>query len=211
MGLFGKKEKVETTEQKVKRLSQNAGNIVEMLKAPFRGPKGLDITGPVIYAAGLSGIASHEAVKALNGSFQQVGLNDNRKFYFGDDVNKYLMESVTSVYSFINAVAGMSQDELTELVRKAANSLGDDEFTILTKKPDHLYREIKDCWDGIFDNMTSRYCKSPDEWPILFSIVLQNLITTALSVGAPKEEVRDSSMMCALVLSKMDNDSLLAE
>ena len=96
MGLFNKKE---TDEQIAKRLAGNAGGIIEMLKHVFTTDKGLDITMPLLYAAGLAGYACHQAVKATKGSFVQVTTTDGKNYYFGDDVNKYLLENRTSVYS----------------------------------------------------------------------------------------------------------------
>ena len=202
MGLFNKNE-----EQSIKRLSQNAGGIIEMLKAAFMTPNGVDIRMSLIYAAGLAGYACHQAVKAEHGSFVVATSKDGRNYYFGDDVNKYLVENKFSVLGSIAVVAEMSEDDVTSIVKEFAESIGGDN-TICDFAPKDLYNRIKQCWDGIFENMTSRYCKSPSEWPILFSIVTQNILKKAIEIGAPKEQAGKIAAECAVALSKMDDDSI---
>ena len=55
--------------------------------------------------------------------------------------------------------------------------------------------------------MTGKYCETPDEMPVLFSIVLQNIMVTAGHI-APKPLVYSMALECACFLAKMDDDSL---
>lgn len=217
MGLFNKKEETQenTVDDELKakadRLASKAGNIIQMLNDCFKTPQGIDIRMSVLYAAGLCGIACHEAVKANNESFVDVGLEDGRTYYFGDAVNKYLLESKLSVMAFVAPVTNMNADEAVSIVKSAADDLGYDKLNVLGFDPEQAYIMVKECWDGIFDNMTDSYCESPDEWPILYSIVLQNLVAMALNAGAPRDEVAKGAFLCAVMLSKMDKESLRAK
>ena len=80
MGLFDMFAKKETDEQTVERLAKNAGNIVEMLKDTLRGPNGVDMKFPLLYAAGLAGHACLEAVKAERGTFQVATTKDGKQY-----------------------------------------------------------------------------------------------------------------------------------
>ena len=206
MGLFQKKP--ETPEETVKRLAEHAGHIIAMLEGTLKTEKGTDLTLCLMYAAGLAGCACHEAVKALKEPFAVVKGKDGRTYYFGDRVNHYLLEGGTSVYAFLSPVCGDLNDVVRALAVHITSSVGNGELKIAGLSADTMYRRVKACWDGIYDNMTARYCKTPAEWPVLFGIVLQNILIHSLKAGAPKEEAGRLALECAMTVSKMDADSL---
>ena len=71
------------------------------------------------------------------------------------------------------------------------------------------YKMIKECWDGIQVTMTTRICKKPSEWPVLYGIVLQNIILEALKIGAPADEVKRIALECSIALSRMGEDTFV--
>lgn len=207
MGLFSKKQ--ESEEQIAERLCKDAGHVIEMFKSVFTKPQGFDARGAVIFVSALTGYACHQAVVANKEPVQLLETNDGRKFYFGDSVNKYLLESKLNTVGMVAAVTGISADDIHAIVIKCVSVIGDNSYTIGGVNPDWLYKEIKNCWNGIYNNMTGRYCKSPSEWPILFGIVTQNIVNIAVSGGAPKEEAGKLSAEAMIYMSKYDDDSLL--
>ncbi|MBQ8068004.1 MAG: hypothetical protein IJ201_06645 [Solobacterium sp.] len=198
----------ENEEQIAKQLASDAGKVIAMLKGTLRTEQGTDLTACLLYAAGLAGMACHEAVKASNGSFHVATVKDGRKFYFGDDVNRYLLEGRTSVFSFCNAVTNVTADTVRALAVSVVQRVGGEDLTIWNMPADIVYQRIKTCWDGIHENMTVRFCKAPSEWPVLYGIVMQNILLESIKVGAPAEEAGRMAMECALVISRMDTDSL---
>ena len=198
----------ENEEQIAKQLASDAGKVIAMLKGTLRTEQGTDLTACLLYAAGLAGMACHEAVKASNGSFHVATVKDGRKFYFGDDVNRYLLEGRTSVFSFCNAVTNVTADTVRALAVSVVQRVGGEDITIWNMPADIVYQRIKTCWDGIHENMTVRFCKAPSEWPVLYGIVMQNILLESIKVGAPAEEAGRMAMECALVISRMDTDSL---
>lgn len=210
MGLFNKKQEPE--DQIVDRLCGNAGNVVAMFQHVFDTPAGFDSRRAVIFTSSLAGFACHQAVKANKESYQLVTTADGRKFYFGDSVNKYLLESTYSTVGSITAVTDVPFEEIREIVRKCASVIGEDEgYTLGGYNPQLLYRETKECWNGIFDNMIARYCMTPSEWPLLFGIVAQNIVSIALEGGAPKEATGKLSAEVMIYMSKLDDDSFLTD
>lgn len=207
MGLFNREE---TEKQQLKRLSKHAGNVVEMLKGTLKGPQGTDMTIVLLYAAGLAGCACHEAVKAEGGTFAKATTTNGRSYYLSDDVNKYLLENPISVCGFVKAVSSITDDDVRALVVAVVQSLGTDDFKIWGMEPDGVYKGIRQCWDGILETMTKPWCKRPSEWPIFYSIVLQNVILQAISIGAPADEIGKMAMSCAIPVSRMDTDSLVS-
>ena len=204
MGLFSRKE---TDEQIIKRLAKNAGNMFSMFKAYFNTSRGVDATKALIFTSALAGYACHQAVIAENGSFVEVTTKDNKKFYFGDDVNKYLLESKISVVAFITAVTDVPAETVEQIVKDFAGSVGEENYTICGYNPKSLYTEVESCWNGIYENMTSKYCKSPSEWPVILGIVVQNILIMSLNAGAPKDEAGEIAIKCAVAMSKMGSDS----
>jgi len=198
----------ENEEQIAKQLASDAGKVIAMLKGTLRSERGTDLTACLLYAAGLAGMACHEAVKASNGNFHVATVKDGRNYYFGDDVNRYLLEGRTSVFSFCNAVTDVTPDTVRALAVSVVQRVGGEDLTIWNMPADIVYRRIKACWDGIHENMTVRFCKSPSEWPVLYGIVLQNIFLESIKAGAPAEEAGRMAMECALIISRMDMDSL---
>lgn len=203
MGLFGK----ETEQQMVKRLAGHAGPIIAMFKDVFTGPKGLDARSCLIFSAAVAGYACHQAVLAENGTFAVATTVHGKKFYFGDDVNRHLLEREASVVAFCTAVTKIPRNTVLAIVTAFTQSIGDKDLTICGMDPGYLYDQVAQCWDGIYNNMTKNYCKSPSEWPVLFGIVLQNILVLAMQAGAPAEEAGKIAIETAVAVSKMDKDS----
>lgn len=197
----------------INQLSKSASAIINMFKSVFHTPKGLNIQGSLLYASGLAGYACHQAVKTSNETFVVVGTADHKKFYMGDALNKYLLEDKYSVLAFCNGffdnyAKGETRPDAIEIVKKGAAVIGDNNYKIWNMlQPKDVYCEIKNCWDGIYDNMTAVYCQSPQEWPVLFAIVLQNIMVMALEV-IPAPDLYSMALECAVYVSKMDDDSI---
>ena len=197
----------------LKRLSQNAAPIINMLKSVFNTPKGIDIQKALLFASGLAGYACHQAVKANHEPVIVVSTKDKKNFYMGDSVNKYLLEDKYSILVFCNGffenfAKGESRPDVIEIVKKGVVAIGDENYKIWNLYPPQLvYNDIKSCWNGIYNNMIGACCQKPEEWPVLFGIVLQNMLVLASKV-APKQEIYSRAMECAIYISKMDDDSL---
>lgn len=197
----------------IERLSRHAGSIVAMFQHTFNTPKGVDIRKALLYSAGLAGMACHLAVKQTGRPFVVAGTADGRNFYLGDALNAYLLEGQYSVLSFCSGwfthfAAGEEKPDFKAIVVNTVQNLGNDKYLIWNAvSPDAAYRAVKECWDGIYENMTAKYCESPEEWPVLFSIVMQNIMIAAAK-AAPKPLIYTMALECACYLSKMDDDSL---
>ncbi len=192
----------------LKRLSSHAGNTIQMLKTVLK----TDTDILLLYSAGLAGYACQRAVMANNEQYVVVGAKSGRNYYLGDKVNAYLLENKSSVLSFINGIyehkTGKKAPDPGPSITHAVSVIGDDNYKIWNSySPDEVYKLIKVCWDGIFENMTSEYCKSPCEWPIFFGIVLQNIMEDMMVTGK-EDAVYQMVLECTLFISKMRDDSL---
>lgn len=188
----------------IDRLSSNALNVINMLKGVLSNNMYL----VTIYASGLAGIASHEAVKKLGKEQVIIKGLDGKNYYMGDEVNKFLYEDKYSITNMVRTITEVSEDKLVSIISRQASTVGSDKFLVNgNMDPKDLYKNIKSCWDGIFNNMTNVYCKTPLEWPVFFGIVLQNVIKESLKYTS-KEAIFNTSVDIVCALSKMDNDSI---
>ena len=180
-----------------------------MIKHVYTTEKGIEIQRALFTAAALAGFACHKAVKEEGGSFVKVETKAGKTFYFGDDVNKYLLENPYCIYSFVNAVAKIADEDSRAVVSSVAESIGNEDYKVWgSVSLEFAYNEAKSCFDGIYENMTSKVCEKPSEWPIYFGIVLQNIILDALKTGVPENVVALMALECACIVSKMDEDSI---
>lgn len=202
-----------SVDEKISRIAKNAGNIVDMLGNAYKTEKGVDGLKILLFASGLAGYACHRAVKDSGKPFVEVKSTDGRIYYLGDDVNYYLLQGKSSVLSFMNGLYNMvcPDKELPNfavILQNVTLHFGEDDYKIAgVVSPDVLFPEVVNCFDGIFENMTSKYCEGEDEWPILFGIALQNVMNEVMKVGNP-DLVYNVALECLLFISKMDFESL---
>ena len=200
------------TEDDIKRIAGNAVNIAEMLKERFSGPFGLDNKKVLMLSAGMAGYACHQAVMANKLPYNPVTEAYGRKFYIGDSVNKYLIDGKYSVLSWCDGffeTAGkfFTKPDPMEVVKKEVNAVKNKEYRIWdSESPVVTYKEVQACWEGIYDNMTAKYCNKPDEWPVLYGIVLQNIMLEVSRIMTISD-VYEKALECAIYISWMDEDS----
>ena len=197
----------------LERLGNNASAIINMFKNVFNTPMGIDLKKTLLYASGLAGYACHQVVKINKEPYELVKTVDGKNFYMGDSVNKYLLGGRYSILSFCDGFfqsfgnGGICPDPVN-IVRNTTSAIGNNDYKIWNEYlPQNVYIEINKCWNGIFNNMIAKYCESPEEWPVLFAIVLQKVMIMASKMVSPAELYR-MSLECAVYISKMDNDSI---
>ncbi len=195
------------------RLSRNASAIIKMFQNVFNTPQGFDLQKAMLYAAGLAGYACHKAVIANGEKFDVIGTENGKVYYMGDALRRYTLEGERSVLNFCDGffehfAKGEQCPDPHEIVRNATAVLGDPNYRIWGRyTPENAYELVKECWDGIYENMTKPYCENPSEWPVLYAIVLQNIMVMGLQV-LPAAKLYTMAMECVLYVSKMDDNSL---
>lgn len=207
-------DKKAITNEDINRLGQVAESIINKIVGVFTTPNGIDSVTCLLYSAGLAGHACYCAVKTLSPSlFTVVEYNNGNKYYFGDAVNKYLLEGQYSVLSFcqgmyVHMAQGEPIPDVDAIVKNMIDVLGAEEVKIWDRhKLGSVYKEICDCWNDIHHTMVEANCNSAEEWPILYGIVLSNIMKIVMQV-APKDLVFKSAIECAYCISKIGEDSI---
>ena len=198
-------KKVEVTNADLQRLIKDAGCIVAMFERVCT-----DKMERLKLVSALTGYACHQAVIANGESFVTVESPDGLKFYFGDAVNYYLLEGPYNLLCFLKGYYETVEKEPKELdinttIKNSIMNVGDSSYRIWGQyEPKSVYKATKDCWDGIYEHLTSRFCRKPSEWPVLYGIVLQNIM---FKLDIDPEESLFKALECALFISKMDTSS----
>lgn len=111
----------------------------------------------------------------------------------------------------IIAVSGNSTEEVNSIINVSLAKIMADDNPLGRIGTEQFYQCVKQCWDGIFNNMTMKYCNNASEWSILYGIALQNIILQAIEVESLKEDAGKMAIECAYLLSKIDDDSFVTQ
>lgn len=209
-------------DETIRRLVTGAGPMYQMFLKMFSTERGVDIRKVLKYTSGLAGIACHEAAVAElqdgnnnSSDWQNAYVTgvDGRRYLFGDTLNRYLAEGSHSVlglciggYHHANPEKELPDGATfyAQIAGMVAEKVGDSTYRIWDEMdPVQEYGEVRACYDGIYEHMTSKYCTKKSEEPILFGILLQNALINAMRV-APAEEVLYMALENACYLAKME-------
>jgi hypothetical protein len=169
---------------------------VEVLERVFEwetSDRGMHLEGAVVTLGALAGKACQVAMLVgveakdpvyLGLSVADVTGVDGTEFYFGDAINRPLVESTYSVWSLVAGAAnslGATVPEVTELFEHAASSVGTPEFGVpryaagTHAEPPLTYLAR---WDELLP-IIRKHAPDAQQWPVVFGIAIQQLFTIA--------------------------------
>ncbi len=141
---------------------------------------------------------------------------DGNTYFFGDMINRLLLEDRLSVWKFAGggaeAAGCRTLPDIREIAKHVADSAGKNEFGIPRVPDGHRPADLpinllKAFWGPVFD-VVKMFCDKPDEWPILFGIALNKSIIDAKEVIDPEMALK-LVMEVAVPMSKVDPKFLL--
>jgi len=145
-----------------------------------------------------------------NEVFTIVDCNDGKQYFFGDRINKRLLEEQYSVWSLVaGAVVHLGVKELIdirEIFEYVTKTIGGDNFGIpritdSDRAGDTPYNYVRHLWPALLPVIKS-YCLD-NEWPILFGMAIQECIIFGKDVIDPKVAL-SIVMESAVPMSKVD-------
>ena len=125
-------------------------------------------------------------------------------------MNKYVAEGENSVWKLITiAVSDLNKScpDIIEIFEYVTKVIGTDKFGII-RFPNGQYVDYKlkivlvKLWPKIFLNI-KKYCKSPEEYPVLFGLALQKVIVLTKDVISADIAAK-IAMECVISMSKFD-------
>lgn len=193
-----------------------AENIWNLFLSMFKESDGrINAKTVLLWTSGLAGYACQLSAweKArLDGKSPElfsVQTKDGKNFYMGEGINRPLLSGQNSIW---NLAAGIYQKlepsrplpDITELMKKSISVIGNEDYKVWNEiDPYQMLKEYTQFWKLHEDIITS-CCKSPDEWPLLFGLVLQKALQMTVKATPPKQDCLEMAMENALFTSKMD-------
>lgn len=172
----------------------------------------------LVFAGGFAGYACQAAVwekyvqglkRPAESVFNIVTSDNGRKYYFGNILNQYLMENQYAVVSlaeerFHELYEHLPLPSINPVIERTMQSIGDVEYKICGEvSPGVIVKQIDILWDRFIPKIC-RYCKSPDEWPILFGGVVQKVLELSKGTVDPVESM-NIVLESAFCISKMES------
>jgi hypothetical protein len=162
------------------------------LVAAMKTNKGVHIESLMCAAGALAGYSCQAAIRTTNrseGLDEVAGLtaattSDGETFFFGDRLNSSLAESELSIWSI---AAGAAQTfgcanilDVNAIFDHVAGSVGTEKFGVPRLPEGHPVHELprtylERLWPE-FSPSVERFCPNPDDWSLLFGLLLQNLL-----------------------------------
>ena len=177
----------------------------------------VNIHDVALYAAGLAGYSCQAAVmetqiirdkKAFNEVFHLIVSPSGDKFIFGDAINDYLFGNKHSVWNMLKGMYKYMYPKIgipavSPIIKKVTANIVNPDYKVCGEHtPNALSEMYALIWKNIYPKMRN-YCPNPEEWPVLYSMVLQKAF--AQTKGMLDPHIAISFMMeAAIFASKAD-------
>lgn len=171
----------------------------------------------LIAAAGLAGHACYMAAKEMGDEFNDVECCGDKVAHLSSVALELLGEKKYNVLVFALLFMKDRSDKETEDIIQSIKDgmaafntkhLNEENYKICGEyEPDKVYALVEHFWDMYFEGGCKKICKSPEEWPKLYSLPMQLLMKDALE-DMTAEEVLDVVLDSAVFFAKADKDTV---
>jgi hypothetical protein len=178
-----------------------AKEIVQRLLNSMKDNKGIHVESLLCALGALAGYSCQASVRSQfvdkqglseNQVFAIVGCANGQNYYFGDMLNKPLIESQYSIWSLAGGAAqhlgAKEMIDINEVFKYVTQSVGSENFGIPRIAEDHKAADIpanylKHLWPVLFP-IVEKFCTAA-EWPILFGLAIQEVMFMGKGVIDP--------------------------
>lgn len=190
--------------------------IWHILTRAFKEPDGrINVNNILLWTSGLSGIACQACVwekakqTGTKAQFDVLEVEGGRKFYMGEELNKFLFESQYSVWSLASKIYSDLEPskplpDLEELIKHCVNMFGNEEYRIWGEiNPYDKAIEYAKLWKTL-EGKIKQLCTNSDQWPLMFGLVLQKALEMAYKVIPEDKNGLEMVMENVLFTAKLD-------
>ena len=171
----------------------------------------------VLYAAGLAGYACQAAVmetqiirdkKKFNEVFHLILGPNESKYIFGDAINDYLFGNKYSVWNLVSGTykhmyPRISVPSPAPIIKKVTANVVNPDYKVCGEQPINTLLDMYALlWKNIYKKMRN-YCPNPEEWPVLYGMVLQKCFASTKGILEPSLAL-NFIMEAAVFASKAD-------
>ena len=150
----------------------------------------------IIFISGMVGYSCQATLLEKKQNFTFVKAKNGKNYISGDALNYYLLKSK---YSFYNILMGqllkfspeIEPIEIEPYIKRVAENIGNEKYLIGNLfNPEKIFdfEFYQSTWKEFY-NTLNKYCKSADEWPILFSISMTYFLDIILKVYGIEEYI----------------------
>lgn len=143
--------------------------------------------------------------------FVIIDCKDGSKYYFGDRINQPLLSDQYSVWSLAAGAVqhlGITKTiDVQEIFKYVSETVGSSTYGIPRipegHKPGDLpINFVRSLWPKLLP-VVEKFCSEPNEWPIMYGLALQEVITFGKDVIDPLLALT-IAMECAIPMAKVD-------
>jgi len=196
-----------------------AKEVFQRLLDGMKDSKGVHVESLLTALGALAGYACQANLRAQalakgmseTAPFQVVGTKDGKQYFFGDLLNNALAGSQYSVWGLVGGAAqhagAKDFPDLNEVFQHTSSVLGSEQFGIPRvpekhKPADTPLNYLKTLWPKLFPTI-KLFCPNPVDWPILYSLAIQEAIYAGKESIDPGLAFR-IVMESAIPMSKVD-------
>jgi hypothetical protein len=196
-----------------------AKEVFQRLLDGMKDSKGVHVESLLTALGALAGYACQANLRAQalakgmpeTASFQVIGTKDGKQYFFGDPLNNALAGSQYSVWGLVGGAAqhagAKDFPDLNEVFQYTSSVLGSEQFGIPRVPENHKPADtplnyLKALWPTLFPTI-KLFCPNPVDWPILYSLAIQEAIYAGKGSIDPGLAFR-IVMESAIPMSKVD-------
>ena len=189
----------------------------EFLLNALKTERGVHLESLLACLGSVGGFSCHMAARAAmnqgelatEGGLMEVVSADGRTYYFGNAINKLLVESPFSFWNFVRGPADAAGGQLVdvdEIIDRVARSVGSEAFGLPDLPEQHPIHFpplecVKSLWPLVM-GFLAEHCDTPVEHPQLIGMTTQQLIVEGQSAISPAISTK-IVMECAVPMSKV--------
>ena len=176
-------------EEKIDSLIEGANKFTELILS--MDGKLDDPNLKIVFASGMVGYACQAAaIEKEPINFMLAKLISDKKMISSETIYNYLRGSKTSVYNFLiqqfhQKFPNLEIPEYISYNLEVILNFGNENYLIEKKfNPEKVFdfKLYGSTWEKFHDNLI-KYCKTPDEWPMLFTIALNTFLEGTYLIG----------------------------
>ena len=143
----------------------------------------------IIFISGMVGYACQAALFENKQNYYIVDTKSGKKYIYGDALNHYLLDAKGSLYNilmgqFCNKLPQSEPLKIKPFLTRVSENIGNEKYLINEEfNPEKIFdfEFYRSTWKLFYDKLI-KYCKTPDEWPILISISLNTFLNIIDSI-----------------------------
>ena len=133
----------------------------------------------IAFLSGMVGYSCQALVHEKKENYLLISTSNKKQYITGDSLNYYLFDAENSLYNyvmgdFIQRFSFFEIPKIQPLIARVAGNLGNEEYLIQhIFNPEKIFdfELYRSTWNKFYNTLT-KYCKKPEDWPMIFNLAL---------------------------------------